>query len=221
MFRLAVLALAALCAGPGIAADVPAVAVAANLNFAMPEIAAAFTAEDRARGEARVRRFGQLLAPDPRGCALRAVSVGRRGQREGARRRGPHGGCRPCVRDRAAGVVRAERVDGARRRGARRARRGDPGWARKARRDRQSRARAVRRSRARGAPPQGPVGGAAGSHRARRERQPDRAVRAGGRRRGGVHSRIRSSSPRASATRGGRCCCPSRCTTRSCREWCS
>ncbi len=42
MFRLAVLALAALCAGPGNAADVPAVAVAANLNFAMPEIAAAF-----------------------------------------------------------------------------------------------------------------------------------------------------------------------------------
>jgi molybdate transport system substrate-binding protein len=42
MFRLAVLALAALCAGPGIAADVPAIAVAANLNFAMPEIAAAF-----------------------------------------------------------------------------------------------------------------------------------------------------------------------------------
>ncbi len=42
MFRLVVLALAALCVGPGIAADVPAVAVAANLNFAMPEIAAAF-----------------------------------------------------------------------------------------------------------------------------------------------------------------------------------
>lgn len=42
MFRLAVLALAALCAGPGIAADVPAIAVAANLNFVMPEIAAAF-----------------------------------------------------------------------------------------------------------------------------------------------------------------------------------
>jgi molybdate transport system substrate-binding protein len=42
MFRLAALVLAALCAGPGSAADVPAIAAAANLNFAMPEIAAAF-----------------------------------------------------------------------------------------------------------------------------------------------------------------------------------
>jgi molybdate transport system substrate-binding protein len=42
MFRLAALVLAALCAGPGSAADVPAIAAAANLNFAMPEITAAF-----------------------------------------------------------------------------------------------------------------------------------------------------------------------------------
>lgn len=42
MFRLAAFALAALCAGPGLAADVPTIAIAANLNFAMPEIAAAF-----------------------------------------------------------------------------------------------------------------------------------------------------------------------------------
>ena len=42
MHRLAALTLAAVFAGSGIAAEVPVIAVAANLNFAMPEIAAAF-----------------------------------------------------------------------------------------------------------------------------------------------------------------------------------
>jgi molybdate transport system substrate-binding protein len=42
MRRLAALALAAVVAGSAVAAEVPNVAVAANLNFAMPEIAAAF-----------------------------------------------------------------------------------------------------------------------------------------------------------------------------------
>lgn len=42
MRRLAALALAAVFAGSGVAAEVPVIAVAANLNFAMPEIAAAF-----------------------------------------------------------------------------------------------------------------------------------------------------------------------------------
>jgi len=42
MHRLAALALAAVFAGSGMAAEVPVIAVAANLNFAMPEIVAAF-----------------------------------------------------------------------------------------------------------------------------------------------------------------------------------
>jgi molybdate transport system substrate-binding protein len=42
MLRLAALALAALCARTGITAEIPAIAVAANLSAAMPVIAAAF-----------------------------------------------------------------------------------------------------------------------------------------------------------------------------------
>lgn len=42
MHRLAALTLAAVFSGSGSAAEVPVIAVAANLNFAMPEIAAAF-----------------------------------------------------------------------------------------------------------------------------------------------------------------------------------
>ena len=108
--------------GAGVSAQrPPTIAAAANLNFALTEIAKQFKRDRGHAGRAGVRRVGHADAADPGRRAVRDVPGGRRGVPESADRGRSDARCRRRVRRRPAGDLRAQRIAAHGRRTARRA----------------------------------------------------------------------------------------------------